>query len=517
MTRNNQLQPIGQVSRGAAPSGESLGSSDDESAQATERQQRLLIFEQNGTTREKLATGLQRPGTEIITAATLGDAHRFISCEQPDLVLATLPSDKGIEVFTQLPVVARTTFMARCLRNYRQRVGRWLASGLPPEPAEQVLHCDCRRPPSRPVPLSLADCIPLAALTRHPLRIELVQRDECVGEVLVANGQVRACTDAEGGGEAALERLLRLERALARCVTAAPEEIPLASSVDWLTTLFVGAPPRWQKEAYHSDAPRNVDAISTDIPTANKPADDAEGAKTEERPETEAAQESDAEVAPHIEAEAAPRENETPWDRWQEQPSSLSSGIFDLHSESHTSIPAVDSSLFDQHDEERANEPRDTARVFVLEQHRQPAGESDDSDDGDIFTNHSRRMQAFGSSPFSDAMPQSRPAVPPRPNKISSLWPTVHRDQDADGTPPAPTAISVGASEGNTSEAEGAFSDAEQAFDHGLLELRAGRLSDALRAWMRASELDPDNTHYQVNLRMLRRRIDERGRTSPTN
>ncbi len=515
MTRTNPPQEAGPVSGATSAPAAAY----ERQAPRVDLQQRLLILEQDAATRGKLVRALQRPGTEIIAAATLGDAESFIAREQPDLVLAALSPDSGIEVFTQLPMIARTTFTARCVRSYRQRIGRWLASGATPEVNHQLLHCNCQKPPSRPVPLSLADCIPLAALTHSALRIELVQRDQCVGEVLVANGEVRACADAEGSGEPALTRLLGLERALARCSAAAPEDLTLASSIDWLTMLFVNAPVRWQKDAYPSDTPLFVDAISTDSPTTrSKTEDDVDGAQVgtcdAEQPELGASKTGgpyadDPEVGapaaqrPDAEADARSRDEDTPWDRCREIPASLSSGIFDLHRESFTCIQAIDSDLFTTHQlhenaDAHDHEAPDTAQVFVLDQHRLPVNETDD----DVFTSYTRRMQALGgSSPFSDAMPQARPAVPPRPNKTPSRWPS-GRDDDGDAAPEASSATTHGGCQTNK---------AERAFDRGLFDLREGRFEAALRAWTQASELDPDNTHYRVNLRMLRRRIDEHG------
>jgi serine/threonine protein kinase len=171
-----------------------------------------------------------------------------------------------------------------------------------------------------------------------------------------------------------------------------------------------------------------------------------------------------------------------------------------------------------------------TARSFddVFARHRQgpvPAG-----DDDDIFTSFSRARRSARTAedggvfalptlgygerrePGFSGDPRPRPSQGRNPFDAGSpdrsaveatyeLWPAVFRQPKVTERGPGPTQVEP------TSDDRERAERAEHSFESGLLDLRDGRLEQALSAFVVAHELEPDNPIYRENLEALRRRL----------
>jgi hypothetical protein len=193
------------------------------------------------------------PGAEVRLASTLVAATRAILSDPPDLVLSSmaLPDGDNLQLFSALTspeLDVPTTFMSRCLRRFREHLGHVLRAPNPREALERGLQCDCGDFTRRPLALGLADAIALAALSDQAVSLELVQNDDIVGVVIVADGQVRSALDAEGDGFDAVVRLLQRRRpALLTCRAAERGgwQTAVQIAIDWRSLLLEHAGAGW--------------------------------------------------------------------------------------------------------------------------------------------------------------------------------------------------------------------------------------------------------------------------------
>lgn len=214
-------------------------------------EQTLLVIAADERLREALSHGAKK-GTEVLLAGSLAQARSILNKHTPDLILSNLllPDTSGLELFKTLTQYdIPTSFMSNCLIRFRSTIGKGIHSKNNENLNKLINQCECpNRERDRPKALSLADCIPLAALSNNPVRIELVRQNQVEGFVNMSQGELRFCSDGSGSGRLALGRLLRRPHVLVTCRAAKDIDTSRGDLQNWQKILLEEAPAHWRDD-----------------------------------------------------------------------------------------------------------------------------------------------------------------------------------------------------------------------------------------------------------------------------
>lgn len=181
----------------------------------------VMLIEDEPVLRSSMARGLARlPHVEVIDASLFRDAVRLLDAERPDLIVSDLdlPDGSGVEILNVLdsiglrvPVIFVTAYLGSFRGQLPNRSDvEVYEKPLPLVKLREVVmrHLDVEQGGlGHESPFSLADYLQLACMGRHSVVLEVAQRGEPVGRIVVVRGQVWSASAGREAGEEAVATL----------------------------------------------------------------------------------------------------------------------------------------------------------------------------------------------------------------------------------------------------------------------------------------------------------------------
>ncbi len=181
----------------------------------------VMLIEDEPVLRSSMARGLARlPNVEVIDASLFRDAVRLLDAERPDLIVSDLdlPDGSGVEILNVLdsiglrvPVVFVTAYLGSFRGQLPNRSDvEVYEKPLPLVKLREVVmrHLDVEQAVGgHESPFSLADYLQLACMGRHSVVLDVAQRGEPMGRIVVVRGQVWSAAAGRETGEEAVATL----------------------------------------------------------------------------------------------------------------------------------------------------------------------------------------------------------------------------------------------------------------------------------------------------------------------
>lgn len=181
----------------------------------------VMLIEDEPVLRSSMARGLARlPNVEVIDASLFRDAVRLLDAERPDLIVSDLdlPDGSGVEILNVLDAIGLRVpviFVTAYLGSFRGQLPNRsdvevYEKPLPLVRLREVVmrHLDVEQGAlGHDSPFSLADYLQLACMGRHSVVLDVAQRGDPVGRIVVVRGQVWSASAGRESGEEAVATL----------------------------------------------------------------------------------------------------------------------------------------------------------------------------------------------------------------------------------------------------------------------------------------------------------------------